>query len=288
MKKNIFITSILLILISFSTVYGKTISTQKLNENLSKYTVIDVRGKKAYLKGHIPGSSFTSWTSLSNMKGKNGNAGWGDAITDKTVLTKKFQELGVIKGKPIVVYGDALAWGEDARIWWVFKLANIDDVYILEGGINKWNKESLPIKRGFGSSKNGDIIVKSIDKDVLISTADLNNNLTKYKVIDTRSPKEYNERSLYGEVRDGHIPTSINIDYKEFRNEDGIFISPKATKDLLGKNGINKEDSIIVYCTAGVRAAMVYYVIDSAGYKVKNYDDGFARWAGEKELPIVK
>lgn len=288
MKKKSFITLIILLSMSFSAIYGKTITTKELNENLSKYTVIDARGKKLYLKGHIPGSSSTSWTEFSNMKGKNGDVGWGDAITDKTVLTKKFQELGVTKEKPIVVYGDALAWGEDTRIWWMFKLSNIDDVYILEGGINKWNKEGLPIKRGFGSSKNGNIVVESIDKDILISTADLNNNLVKYKIIDTRSPKEYNKKSIYGEVRDGHIPTSINIDYNEFRNVDGVFISPEATIALLEKNGIHKEDSIVVYCTAGVRAAMVYYILDDAGYNVKNYDDGFARWAGDKNLLIEK
>lgn len=288
MQKNKVLLVLLILVINFTVVFGKTISSEELESNLDKYTVIDVRGEKAYLQGHIPGSTFTSWTALSNMAGKNGDKGWGVVTLDAHSLTEKLQNLGIMKDKPVVVYGDAKGWGEDTRIWWTLKLAKVPEVYVLSGGINQWKEKNLPLTREKMKVKRGDFTVESINRDIVIDTDNLVQNLKSYKVIDTRSSKEYSKKSIYGEVRDGHVPGSINIDYSNFRDEDGIFLSPEETKKLLSESGITKNDTVVTYCTAGVRAAMAAYVIGNAGYKVMNYDAGFAEWAGREELSVEK
>ena len=288
MQKNKVLLALLILVLNFTVVLGKTISSEELKSNLDKYTIIDVRGEKSYLQGHIPGSTFTSWTALSNMSGKNGDKGWGVVTLDAHSLTEKLQNLGIMKNKPVVVYGDAKGWGEDTRIWWTLKLAEVPEVYVLSGGINQWKEKKLPLTRKKLEVKRGDFTVDSINRDIVIDTDKLAQNLKKYKVIDTRSSKEYSKKSIYGEVRDGHVPGSINIDYLSFRDENGIFLSPEETRKLLSENGITKNDTIVTYCTAGVRAAMAAYVIDSAGYKVMNYDAGFAEWAGMKDLSVEK
>ncbi|MGL6100173.1 MAG: sulfurtransferase [Fusobacteriaceae bacterium] len=276
------------LIFNFVMVLGKTITVEELSKNLQKYTIIDARGEKDYAKGHIEGSIPTSWPELSNMKGKNGDKDWGVVELDKTSLTEKIQKLGVMKNRPVVVHADALAWGEDTRVWWTLQLGNVPDVYILSGGINSWKKNGLPVVKEKTEIKKGDFVVESINRDIVIGTDELAKNLKSYKVIDTRDKKEYEKKSLYGEVRDGHIPGSININYSEFRDKDGIFLSKEATKKLLMSKGIRENDTIVTYCTAGIRAAMVVYVIGEAGYKVKNYDASFAEWAGRKDLPVEK
>ena len=288
MKKNKALMILLILLLSFTTVFGKTISPEDLKNNLDKYTVIDARGKKAYLQGHIPGSTYTSWTDLSNMAGKNGDKGWGTVTLDAGSLSDKFQDLGIMRNKPVVVYGDAKAWGEDTRIWWTLKLAQVPEVYVLSGGINQWKDKKFPLTKKKTEVREGDFTGETINRDIVINTEELSQNLGNYKVIDTRSLKEYRGKSIYGEVRGGHLPGSINIDYENFRDKDGIFLSPEETEKLLSENGISKDDVIVTYCTAGVRAAMAAYVIESAGYKVKNYDAGFAEWAGRSELSVER
>lgn len=287
MKKKVLMV-VLIVLLNFTVVFGKTISSEELKNNLGKYTVIDARGKKDYLKGHIPGSTYTSWIALSNMAEKNGDKGWGVVTLDADSLSEKLQNLGIMKNKPVVVYADAKAWGEDTRIWWTLKLAEVPEVYILSGGINQWKEKNFPLTRKNMEIQKGNFASKSINMDIVIDTDSLAENLENYKVIDTRSSKEYNGKSIYGEVRAGHIPGSINIDYRDLRDENGIFLSPEETEKLLSKKGISKEDIIVTYCTVGVRAAMVAYVIESAGYKVKNYDAGLAEWAGRSDLRIEK
>ena len=59
--------------------------------------------------------------------------------------------------------------------------------------------------------------------------------------------------------------------------------------ELLKNAGITPDTEIVVYDTAGVRAAFVTMALRYAGFhKSQCYDEGFQAWAGAKHLPIEK
>ena len=56
-------------------------------------------------------------------------------------------------------------------------------------------------------------------------------------------------------------------------------------KDILNL-GISKSDLIIVYCTTGIRASIVYEILSMLGFNVRVYDESFGRWCITEEFEV--
>ncbi len=48
--------------------------------------------------------------------------------------------------------------------------------------------------------------------------------------------------------------------------------------------GLDKNKLQITYCTTGVRASYVAVILTELGYKVRNYEPSFARYANVAEV----
>lgn len=77
-------------------------------------------------------------------------------------------------------------------------------------------------------------------------------------IIDIRSPSEYYK---------GHIPTAINIPYKDFNNI---------------KKQIPKK-TLILYCDRGGTSMVLARDLSKEGYKVKNVYGGIKAYRGQLE-----
>ena len=60
------------------------------------------------------------------------------------------------------------------------------------------------------------------------------------------------ELKIMARQEEGHIPGAINIPFTEFLNKDGTLKTAKEIKAILDSNGIDKDDEIVTYCTAGI------------------------------------
>ncbi len=262
-----------------------------LKENLKnkEVLVLDARGEKDYNKGHIPGAISVTWQQFSNMEGKPGDEKWGTVLEPKE-LSQKLAEVGITNDKKIVVYSDTKkGWGEDGRIVWMLRRIGMDKSVMLDGGFNYWKSEGNEISKEAVKPTPSTVDVDSIDNKTNIDTKELSEKLEKVKLIDVRSKKEFDGATDYGEPRGGHIPGAINIEFKEFLNEDGTLKKPSEIKSILDKNVIKKDDEIVTYCTGGIRSAHMQIVLDMMGYNdAKNYDQSFNAWAGDKNLEVKK
>jgi thiosulfate/3-mercaptopyruvate sulfurtransferase len=51
--------------------------------------------------------------------------------------------------------------------------------------------------------------------------------------------------------------------------------------------GVTPEKEIVTYCTAGVRAAHLFFTLKVAGYPtVKNYPGSWLEWSNDLSLPV--
>ena len=258
------------------------------NENV---VVIDARGGMLE-EGSLMYDKATvvDWTDIS-LLGEFGGEELGKLLS-KDNYREIFNILGIKENTEVLVYGFTMpnqGFGDEARVVYTFNYAGFDNVKIIDGGFDK--VEQLGLNKNYNPETdriNVSNIVreeaqdnkKAIFTDELLSL--LNN--ADVQIIDTRLEAEYNGRVIYGENKAGHIPGSISVPFNSLVDEDGFIKSREALEEYFVSKGLDKNKLQITYCTTGVRASYVAVILEELGYKVRNYEPSFARYANVGEV----
>lgn len=265
------------------------VSTDWVKTNLKQIIVLDARTDKEYNAGHIPGALNTPWQYFSDMSGKPGDTNWG-ILLPQTQLASKIGDLGISGEKTIVTYAAPPAWGEDGRVAWTLKSAGITKVMILEGGFKAWQKAGGEVsKEAAPAPKAVPFTITAMDSSLNATTDWIKENSQNIKIVDSRSKKEYDGATDYGEARGGHLPQAINIPFESMFNKDGSVKSSVELTKLFTDAGLKPGDQIVTYCTKGIRSGYMALVLRLVGFEnARNYDASFYNWAGDKSLTVDK
>ena len=253
------------------------------NDNL---VVIDARGGMLE-EGALMYDKATvvDWTDIS-LLGEFGGEELGKLLS-KENYQQIFSKLGIKEDSEVLVYGFTMpdqGFGDEGRILYTFNYAGFDNVKIIDGGFKQ--VESLGFNKKYNPSEDridvSDIVrVEGENNSNAIFTDELltlvgNENV---QIIDTRLEVEYNGRVIYGENKAGHIPTAISIPFNSLVDKDGFIKSREELEKYFEDKGLDKNKLQITYCTTGVRASYVAVILTELGYKVRNYEPSFARYA---------
>ena len=258
------------------------------NENV---VVIDARGGMLE-EGSLMYDKATvvDWTDIS-LLGEFGGEELGKLLS-KDNYREIFNILGIKENTEVLVYGFTMpnqGFGDEARVVYTFNYARFDNVKIIDGGFDK--VEQLGFNKNY-NPENDRINVSNIvreeapDNGKAIFTDELLSlvNSADVQIIDTRLEAEYNGRVIYGENKAGHIPGAISIPFNSLVDEDGFIKSREALEEYFVSKGLDKNKLQITYCTTGVRASYVAMILEELGYKVRNYEPSFARYANVGEV----
>ena len=258
------------------------------NDNL---LVIDARGGMLE-EGALMYDKATvvDWTDIS-LLGEFGGEELGKLLS-KENYQQIFSKLGVKEDSEVLVYGFTMpdqGFGDEGRILYTFNYAGFDNVKIIDGGFKQ--VESLGFNKKYNPSEDridvSDVVrVEGENNSNAIFTDELltlvgNENV---QIIDTRLKVEYNGRVIYGENKAGHIPTAISIPFNSLVDKDGFIKSREELEKYFEDKGLDKNKLQITYCTTGVRASYVAVILTELGYKVRNYEPSFARYANVAEV----
>ena len=258
------------------------------NDNL---VVIDARGGMLE-EGALMYDKATvvDWTDIS-LLGEFGGEELGKLLS-KENYQQIFSKLGVKEDSEVLVYGFTMpdqGFGDEGRILYTFNYAGFDNVKIIDGGFKQ--VESLGFNKKYNPSEDridvSDVVrVEGENNSNAIFTDELltlvgNENV---QIIDTRLEVEYNGRVIYGENKAGHIPTAISIPFNSLVDKDGFIKSREELEKYFEDKGLDKNKLQITYCTTGVRASCVAVILTELGYKVRNYEPSFARYANVAEV----
>lgn len=258
------------------------------NDNL---VVIDARGGMLE-EGALMYDKATvvDWTDIS-LLGEFGGEELGKLLS-KENYQQIFSKLGVKEDSEVLVYGFTMpdqGFGDEGRILYTFNYAGFDNVKIIDGGFKQ--VESLGFNKKYNLSEDridvSDVVrVEGENNSNAIFTDELltlvgNENV---QIIDTRLKVEYNGRVIYGENKAGHIPTAISIPFNSLVDKDGFIKSREELEKYFEDKGLDKNKLQITYCTTGVRASYVAVILTELGYKVRNYEPSFARYANVAEV----
>ena len=258
------------------------------NDNV---VVIDARGSMLEEGALMYDKAIVvDWTDIS-LLGEFGGEDLGKLLS-KDNYQEIFNIIGIKENTEVLVYGFTMpnqGFGDEARVVYTFNYAGFDNIKIIDGGFDKveqlgfnknYNPETDRINVSNIVREGAQDNEKAIFTDELLSFV----NSADVQIIDTRLEAEYNGRVIYGENKAGHIPGSISVPFNSLVDEDGFIKSREVLEEYFVSKGLDKNKLQITYCTTGVRASYVAVILEELGYKVRNYEPSFARYANVGEV----
>src|SRR5499433_4004232 len=129
------------------------VSTDWLAEHLGAPDIVVVDGSfylpamqrdaaAEYLAGHIPGAVRFDIDAIADHSNPLPHM-----LPDATQFARDVGALGIADTDTIIVY-DGAGLYSSPRVWWTFRLFGAEKVFILEGGLPKWQAERWPIEAG--------------------------------------------------------------------------------------------------------------------------------------------
>jgi thiosulfate/3-mercaptopyruvate sulfurtransferase len=233
--------------------------------------IVSTRTLADYKKVHITGAVHVDHKSL-----------YGDGPV-KSML-KSPQEIATILGskgisesKTIVLYDDGT--GKYAgRLFWILDYLGAKDVRILDGHMDAWRAARKPVTRNPTTVKKV-TFTPSVDKNK-IATMNQVQSASSAVVLDCRSPEEYAGKATT-ELRKGHIPGAINLEFKNVMDANGKMKSADALTKAFKSKGITGDKEVILYCESSVRAGIMYFTLNSMleYSNVKVFDGAYLEWS---------
>ena len=271
----------------------ETLHNMIAEDNEDNLVIIDCRhylddlekGKQEYSNAHIPNAFYAHLDEdLSGeiIAGKTGRHPFPE-VKD---IVRTFNNWGIDESKQVVVY-DQSHGGIAARLWMLLNWLGHENVAVLNGGWQQWQRLNYPASAIIPTMKKSTFSLKL--KDYLLVTADAieaNFEQFDFTVIDARAAERYR-----GEVEPidpiaGHIPNALSFPFLDNVDNNHLLIS----KEDLNKRfqSIENQD-IVVYCGSGVTACHNILVLKHIGKTdVRLYPGSWSEWIVDERRKIEK
>ncbi|PLX46521.1 MAG: sulfurtransferase [Deltaproteobacteria bacterium] len=258
--------------------------------------VVDVRQDK-YLDGRfIPGAVRLPYSEFQVDDNANGV---GSVFVGASIAQEILGKAGISREDTVILYDSVKRDGgaTSSYFFWVLDYLGHKKVKVLNRGIDGWVDAGNEIVDAPATAEP--VLYQApadeINTSILTTGEFIRSRLgdTHYLIMDVRSPEEYigekaNGMFGGGPLKLGHIPTSINIEYKSAWVDN----ESKAIKDYAGLletyRGLDPTKTIILYCHSGRRASFTYLILRLMGLEdVKVYEASYYEWGRpDKYFPV--
>jgi thiosulfate/3-mercaptopyruvate sulfurtransferase len=272
----------------------KWVSTEWLEENLNdrNLTILDTQPDiHDYIMEHIRGAVYLN----SNLfrvpfKGRPG------LYVDDNAIKSIFRRVGLNKDIPVVVYtgvGPFRGWGdglEQTMIAYTLARFGHDNIYVLDGGIDKWKAENRPVTKEFPTVDESNFSVK-VRSNFFLDMEEVRNMKEQDNVIllDARPQNVYEGQGPW--IKPGHIPGALNLPWRILMDDKNskLLKSEFEIKSILNEHNVSPEKTVICSCGTG-REATNEFILFKWYFDfpdVKIYEGSFTEWSSYPENPTV-
>jgi thiosulfate/3-mercaptopyruvate sulfurtransferase len=272
------------------------VSTQWLADHLKDPNVRILESDEdvlLYETGHIPGALKIDWVADLN-----------DPLTRDYIDASRFQRLlrskGISDNTTVILYGDKNNWWA-TYAFWVFKLFDVKNVRLLDGGRLRWAEEGRELVTAVPRYPEGNIAISGRDDRSYRASRDqvLEHVNHGKRLVDVRSPEEYRGERLHmpeypneGALRGGHVPGARSIPWGRAINPETHTFRPASELRTIyeAENGLHATDDVIVYCRIGERSSHTWFALTYLlGFEeVRNYDGSWTEWGNLVRAPVEK
>ncbi len=271
MQKLIFLA--LALFIVSSVVAQDVISVNDLAKISKNNDVVMVwAGAEDGYKVHITGSVNVPHSSLcTDVPIRN-------VIKSTADMAKELGANGISPDKTIVVYDEG-STKYAGRMYWMLKYLGAPNVKMLNGNMTAWKAGRKPIT-GSPTKLGAATFTPKVNESVMAKMDEVKKavNNSAYVIVDARTPEEY-AGTAETDLRPGHIPSAVNVNYETLIDDKGLLKSNEALKAMFESKGITSNKTAIVYCETSVRAGVIFLALKGLGYpNVKVYDGAYLEW----------
>lgn len=243
-----------------------------------------------YIAEHIPGAVYLNEEFLRAVK----RGLCGQFICQKAV-EPYYQRAGIRNDMPVLVYtgkgavkgyGDGL---EQTMMAYGLTRYGHDNVYILNGGLERWKAEGRPLTQEFPKKDVGDF--RSEVRDYYINYQDFVEAKDRDDVIvlDARPPAVYEGKGPWR--KGGHIPGAVNLPWASLMSKDNprLLKPVEEIRELAESVGATKDKLVICSCGTGREATNEFNTFKwLLGYpRVKLHEGAFTEWTSYPDNPTV-
>ena len=271
----------------------KWVSTEWLEDNMdTELMIFDVQPDiHDYIKEHIHGAFYLNEWFLREMQGSD-----PAKYIPAEAIEILFRKIGIRKDMPTLVYtgkgfyskkGDG--WGQTMAAYSLVRFGH-EDVYILDGGIDKWKKEERGLTKVFPVVEESGFEVNTREEYYIEyeEFKDVKDN-DDVVVLDARPFKYYAGPSLWS--KDGHIPGAKNLQASALMNpKNRQLLKPlDEIKSLIEEREATPDKKIICYCGTGREATNLFLVfkwyLDYPDVRI--YEGSITEWVQRDDNPTV-
>ncbi|MCB1663116.1 MAG: sulfurtransferase, partial [Pseudomonadales bacterium] len=239
-------------------------------------------GRQQYADGHIPNALHLEMeVQLSGDKKPHGGR---HPLPTAAQFTASMQKMGVNQNSIIVAYDDNRLAGA-ARLWWLLQHFGHPHIRILDGGLQAWRAQGLPVSQDTQAPQKGYFQAnpragQTVDYSWL--SAHLKDR--NLQLIDSREAPRYQGLEEPIDPVAGHIPGALNYPWQGVTNEQGKALSAGKQQDRWA--GLDSEKETVVYCGSGVTACVNLLSLKLAGIEgAKLYPGSWSDWCSYADSP---
>lgn len=271
---------------------------QKGYENyvIAEVSYGDVKDCESYNKGHVPGAIYVDNCEVEDATGDEKGA---YNLLDAKEVEKYLLGHGITKDTKVILYGgDVAGTGRQAYgyLW-----AGVEDVKILNGGIDAWKKAGYDVEKDVNEGKEAKEFGVAVPAhpEYQLSVKDAKDKLENddnFKLVSIRSEDEWlGKTSGYNYMDKGGEPegavwgkgADTAFDVAQFLNKDGTVKDLEGFKEVWKDCEFTLDNELSFYCGTGWRAAIPFLVLYENGYdNISVYDGGWYEWLMHDDYPV--
>ena len=241
-------------------------------------------GRAEYDAAHIPGAVFFDHDLVSDQ-----DSALPHTLPSPQAFAQYVGTMGISADDTIVVY-DGPGFFSAPRAWWMFRVMGVFQVYVLEGGLDRWKAAGRPVTAQ--SIKIAPCIFHAeFDAGRVASLADMRRIVGsgESQIADARGPGRFagTEPEPRAGIRSGHMPGARNVPASAL-SKDGEFLPTDRLRQLLTEAGIDLAKPVVTSCGSGITAAAITLALETLGHTDNRlYDGSWTEWGGLADTPVA-
>jgi thiosulfate/3-mercaptopyruvate sulfurtransferase len=274
------------------------VSTEWLARNIddNSIMILDVQPNvHDYIMGHLPNAIY-----LNEGLMRSASERLPSMFVPPEAIQPVLCRTGLNPNKPVVIYsgagrfskctaglGDGL---EQTMMAYSLIRFGHNEVFILDGGIEKWKEEGRELTKVFPQWETTDFNVK-VHKEYFVEYNDFKRIKDRKDVIlfDARPFEVYKEGGLW--IKNGHIPGAFSLPWRSLMTKDNarLMKSDEELQAIVGEFNITPDKTLLIYCGTGREATneFLFFKFYLGHEKVKIYEGSFTEWSSHPENPTV-